>query len=615
MTRTRFIVKLLAIILLITNSQAVAIELLFYFVMNPSRQELLLMAKIPALDVIAINLIYILLAFILSRPILRFIDEVQSGAAPSEEQIKAARDRSMDLPYWLGAMSFCFFVFGSTLITWRSLPALGWPSHTLAYGFLGGMASGLLAIPLYIFSGGWLTGEVIRKTIEFSPADKTAVLAGRKRSLRTKIVLVVVSMVISATGYTAIVGYSQAASLLDNMRRIEELLPESERAQLVSRPENAADPRIRRSDFYASRMGDLKVFYLSLTLLASSIAILLAVAASQGVIQPLRLLLKVAERGRKGNYEEPIRMVNNDELAELGMAINSMMMTIKAHVRTIEGVLDQLKVGSRRLEDSVRTVGAISQDESRGAAEQTRAVQDATTITEEIVVTAREIAGRARQVEDLAKNTLSSSREGEDKLTEAWSKFEGIVELVDSFQAAMVEVEDRFLATYKIVEWMEEVAEQIELLALNASLEAAGAGESGKRFAVVAEATHQLAQRSGQAVQEVRELIAGIQEATRSTTQVALSGKEKVGAGGSSIEQVGVVLKTISDYAGSTSNAIIEISQSTQEQSSASEQLAEVFARIQMVASKVEEGARQIDLAIKEIMEFTNSLRKTVEGV
>lgn len=216
-------------------------------------------------------------------------------------------------------------------------------------------------------------------------------------------------------------------------------------------------------------------------------------------------------------------------------------------------------------------------------------------------------------MEGVAANTLTACKDGEDKLDLARTGFQAIEEQADAIGEATRQIGDRFQETYKIVGMMEDIADQTELLALNAALEAAGAGEGGKRFSVVAEETRRLALRATEAAGDIRTRMEDIQKSVMETTRAAEKGKEKVADGGRAILEVTDALSKISSFAGSTSIAVSEITISTGQQNSASAELASSIIEVRDVAGKVEQGAKEIQNAIAELRFFSEALRETVE--
>ncbi len=604
---------MVGIILIVVCSLIMVIELLIYFVMNATLNDLKRMLIYPLPVEIVLIGVYVMAVYFYCRPILVFLEADQKGEELSETEVLSAQDRCVNLAYFLAALSFPAFILGGAFGVLMAAPIIKWPLYLWIYGLLAGIIAGLLTIPISIYVSNWIVEPVLQRTMALIPDRDTARTAGRRLPLRSKFVMIVIVLVVSITGYTMIVSYSQTNTVLKNMEKMEQALPPSVAAGLVDEIEHYNDPGIRSSQYFKSRMGSLKTFYFALMLIGSGLGLIIAFAAARETTKPIRILQTVAEQVRQGNYDEPVRLVSNDELAELGRTFNQMKETIVGQMKAAESILNTLRYGIMGMDETVNTVLSVSAEQLSGATKQASAVQETSSTVEEMTVIAREITERAKMVDDVASKTLNACHDGQGKLDQAQADFQGITEQVDAIRDAMVMLEDRFKETYRIVELMEKVAEQTELLAINATLEAAGAGTEGRRFSVVAMATRTLAIKARDATKEIRALVETIQEATMKSTRIAEGGREKVAAGGSAIEGVVDALKTISSLAGSTSSATREITLSTGHQTSASEQLATAISEVSEIASQVEKGANEIESAIGELRNFAETLRTTVE--
>jgi len=615
MTKPQFLGRLLLwIILPVTGFNVLVIELLIYFGQGATPAELPLMLYHPIPIIVILLTIYCSIVYFYSRPILRFLDSFGAKAALTDRQVQAVQERCVNLPYFCALFAFPSFVIGGAAGGWIIARNLGWPSDVIGYGFLGGLVAGLITVPMAIYAAHWVVEPILQQTVALLPESEAARLAGFRLSLRFKFNLILMVLVGAIAGYMVVLGYSQTHAVLKNMARMEELLPAAVQADLADQIQNSLDPRIRSSRFFQSRMGSLKTFYLTVWLVGLGLALLLGIAAARETTRPIRILQSVAEKVRRGDYGQPLRLVSNDELAELGAALNRMMGSIRGHVQAMESVVENLRQGIRRLEETVSTLHAISAEQATGATEQATAVEEASTVAEEIVATARHIAEGAGTVDGIAHSTLSACQEGEQKLAEVRDGFAGISEQVQAIGLAMQELEDRFQEIYRGVELMDEISDQTELLALNASLEAAGAGAAGQRFKVVAEATQRLAVRAADATREIRGLVETIQAATLQSHELAEKGRERVAAGATVIAETVSALKRISSLAETTSRSAGEITVSTRQQTQGSEQLAGSVAQVHAEAQRVEAGARQIQAAIAELQSFAEALRETVEG-
>ena len=609
----RFFFRVVGVGALLALFQILGMELLIFYLTTPTLPEIWKMATIPGPVVNGLLAAFFVCVYLYLRPLLRFLGKLRRGEEPEADEARRVQDRSVNFPYVLAVLAYPFYMIGGPLGTWLVGRQLGWPTELPIYGFFGGAISVSLTAPLAVYAYHWVAEPVTRLAAQAAPELPAARPAGRRLSASLKLIVSVLCLVGAWTAYTGLVGYHQNQALLENLKKVEAMLPADARATLVDEAAHRRDPAPRSSRYFQERLGNLKVFYLSLLLAALSMALLLAIAAAKEITQPIALLHHAAERVRQGRYGDAVRLIGNDELAELGAALNRMMDTIVGQFQAMAAVVERLRGGILQIEETVRTVHQVSDEQATGATQQAGAVQEASSIAAEIVASARQIENRGRTVDEIAGQTLSACREGSEKLGLAQTGFAAITEQVEAIRGAMRELEHRFREIYQVVELMEEVAEQTELLALNAALEAAGAGEAGRRFMVVAEATQRLAVRAGESTRQIRGLVERIQQATVQTTRLAEGGREKVAGGGEMIAAAAAALQAISGLAESTSASVSEISLSAKQQRTGSEQLAAAVVEVHEVAKKVEAGAKQVQAAVAELAGFAETLRATVE--
>lgn len=614
LTPRRLLLRMVAVGALLALFQVAGLEILIYYITNPTWAEVIQILTLPGPVVVILLFLFFGCAYLYLRPLLAFLAGAGSEKNFSEQALLRIQDRSVNFPYFMAILAFPFYLVGGPLSTWIVGQKLGWPSFLIAYGFFGGAVSVLLTVPMSVYAYHWVAEPVTRLVAAAAPELPPARMAGLRISAQAKLIGTVIVLVAAWTAYTVLVGYRQNQAMLENLEQMEQMLPPAARAELKDQVKTMSEPGARSSAYFRSRIGSLKALYLSLLIVACAMALLIAIAAAKEITRPIALLRAAAERVRQGRYEEPVNLVNNDELAELGATFNRMLATILAQMQALTSVMDGLRQGLRRMDQTIGTVLAVSAEQSTGATQQASAVQQASSIAEEILATARQIAERAQKVDEIAHSTLGACRQGDEKLLQVRSGFNGIAEQVQAILAAMRELEDRFQAIFKMVAMTGEIAEQTELLALNAALEAAGAGVAGQRFMVVADATKRLANRAAGASREIRELVKTIQQATLETVRIAAGGQEKVVAGATVMAEAMEAIRSISTLADSTSRAVGEITLSTKQQTAGSEQLADAVAEVHEVARRAEAGAKQIQTAIAELQSFAEALRATVEG-
>jgi methyl-accepting chemotaxis protein len=286
---------------------------------------------------------------------------------------------------------------------------------------------------------------------------------------------------------------------------------------------------------------------------------------------------------------------------------------LREEVERSSRLISSIKEAVVHLSSAANEMMAITAQQASGATQQASAVQEVTTTSEEIAITAKQITDNARSVESTAVATSQSCDIGTGDVSNA---IEGMAKLrtqVETIAASMLQLGDNSQKIGGIVEIIDEISDQTNLLALNAAIEAAGAGESGKRFAIVAQEVKRLAERTVDATKQIKGLIEEIQRATNNTIVVTEEGTKAVDNASTLVDKVQLSFSQILQMVGDTSMTAKEISFSTQQQTSACEQMAETMADVRDVAQQVALSAKETERAIAEIMDLTGNLKSLTE--
>ncbi len=351
-----------------------------------------------------------------------------------------------------------------------------------------------------------------------------------------------------------------------------------------------------------------------LMLLVSSCTIYYVVSRS---IRPLLKLTDAARRITDGNLDEAVPVESQDEIGVLAEAFNKMTTVIvknlKGEIEKSNHLIASIKEAIIQLSSSANEMMAISAQQSSGATQQASAVQEVTTTSEEIAITAKQITDNSRSVESMAEETNQTCTAGSREMNNAIGGMGRLKTQVQSIAESMLQLGDNSQKIGGIVEIIDEISDQTNLLALNAAIEAAGAGEAGKRFAIVAQEVKRLAERTVDATRQIKGLIEEIQKATNSTIMVTEEGTKVVDSASALVDKVQLSFGNILSMVEETTRAAREISLSTQQQTSASEQMAETMVEVRDVAKQVAASAKETESAIAEIMELTDKLKELVE--
>ncbi|HMQ32848.1 MAG TPA: methyl-accepting chemotaxis protein [Chloroflexaceae bacterium] len=259
----------------------------------------------------------------------------------------------------------------------------------------------------------------------------------------------------------------------------------------------------------------------------------------------------------------------------------------------IEKSIQQVELGSE-LGAAAQQLQVASQQQASGATEQASAVTQVSTTIEELGSTARQIAQSADHVSQAAQQTLENLSDGQGAVDESIQAMERIRGRVADVSTRVLSLGERSQQIGEIIDLIDDISDETHLLALNAAIEAAGAGEHGRRFAVVAAEVKSLANRTLAAAREVKGVIAEIRQATAAAVLAAEEGSKEVERGVELAHRAGQTMDNIVMVAERTAQSAAEIGLATAQQQSASEQVVETMREIAEVARQTALGARQM---------------------
>jgi methyl-accepting chemotaxis protein len=209
----------------------------------------------------------------------------------------------------------------------------------------------------------------------------------------------------------------------------------------------------------------------------------------------------------------------------------SLLLVTAAGILITRSLTSQIGSAVGNVQSSSAELQATANQQATGAKEQATAVSEITTTISELLVTSRQIAESAQRVAHIAEQTAGSAHSGQDTVEKAHELITGIRRQVDLVVSHMLDLEKKSQQIGSILEIVSELAEQTNILAINATIEAAGAGEAGKRFTVVADEIRKLADRVGDSTKGIRGLIEDVRSAVNTTVMATESGSKAVDAG------------------------------------------------------------------------------------
>jgi methyl-accepting chemotaxis protein len=563
----------------------------------PTPEEL----RVLSTHVVPLFFFFVLLFFVImvwvGRPILGFLRRVEDTGKRqtfTDEYLLDIQRRAVNYGYWAAAISFVLYIAGAPICMYYGFVLVGWTFEKFHLVFISGFLAGLLNIPFSIYGANIIMKEVIELTLQQSETIPRAARYGLKVSIRQKLIIAFLSIILVASLYSASIGYVNSRQIMDQAKKVE-----------------ANKEWIKA---FEDRLGNLLVLYILIIALAAGLAVFLSYLASQDLNRPIREFLERSRQVAEGNLDQEVTLLSNDELAELAEIFNRMIQEIQGKVHEVSRIMENIRDAIRQLELTSNVIVSVSTEQSAGATQQAAFVSQVSSTSEEIAAMAKQIEEQANRVESMSHKTLSACQEGSERLSISLQGFEKIFLQVQTISSTMQNLEARFQEMLRFIELIESISEQTDLLALNAALEAAGAGDAGRRFSVVAQATRRLANQVAEAASEIREVISAIQKATRDAATAAEHGQVTMHEEKRIIDDTTEAIHKISDHAQDTTSAVKEITISTKQQTSATGQMASSIGEVHQISHQTAEGAQEIDRAVKNLAKLTDSLRKMVEN-
>ncbi|MGS3185845.1 methyl-accepting chemotaxis protein [Aeromonas taiwanensis] len=334
----------------------------------------------------------------------------------------------------------------------------------------------------------------------------------------------------------------------------------------------------------------------------------LSVVLTRQIRDPLIMLARQAQRIAsgdlgKGELQEWIRgnRFNRDELGQLGSAIDRMQGALADLVSEIAGSVSQLS-------SAVEEVSAISEQSAKGMASQQSEVSQVATAMNEMQSTVNEVARNTTDAMSAAKQASRTSTMGNEVVRSAIGSIEQVSQQIEQAGAVVQQLETDSASISMVLDVIRGIAEQTNLLALNAAIEAARAGEQGRGFAVVADEVRSLAQRTQASTAEISKMIEVLQERTAEagnamqlSRQQMQSSVELAREAGGSIDSINGAVTQITDM-----NTLIATA--TEQQNAVTEELNRSIVNIHAAADENALGAQQTAQACVELSKLANTL-------
>jgi methyl-accepting chemotaxis protein len=291
---------------------------------------------------------------------------------------------------------------------------------------------------------------------------------------------------------------------------------------------------------------------------------------------------------------------------------DSLLANIRTMQETLRTMITSIVSNAEQVASSASQLLIASEQVAERASQQSDAASSMAASVEEMAVSIDQVKENASEAHSISQTAGEISEDGAAVIHNAASEMRKISQAVQASSEIIEDLGHQSDQITSIVNTIKEIADQTNLLALNAAIEAARAGEQGRGFAVVADEVRKLAERTGNSTKEIGEMVAKIQNGTRSAVASMQDGVRQVGNGVELANQAGDSINRIRDGALRVTVVVNGISDSISEQSMASNEIAQ---KLEVIAQMSEESAvavRHTANAARQMQALSNSLRQTV---
>ncbi len=340
------------------------------------------------------------------------------------------------------------------------------------------------------------------------------------------------------------------------------------------------------------------------TALALMLSILAAWVITRQITTPLQETLEVVERVASGDLSRNLKVDRKDELGKLQATIQRMTVSLR---ELVGGIRD----GVTQIASAAEELSAVTEQTSAGVNSQKVETDQVATAMHEMTATVQEVARNAEEASEAAVAADRQARDGERVVNEAIAQIERLASAVGNSSEAMGALKQESDKIGSVLDVIKSVAEQTNLLALNAAIEAARAGEAGRGFAVVADEVRSLAQRTQKSTEEIEALIAGLQSGTQQATTVMDSSRELSTSSVELTRRAGGSLESITK----TVSAIQAMNQqiaAAEEQSATAEEINRSIINVRDVSEQTSAASEETAASSVELARLGNHLQVLV---
>lgn len=331
-----------------------------------------------------------------------------------------------------------------------------------------------------------------------------------------------------------------------------------------------------------------------ITVLAVVIGLAAATVISRMIVGPLRYTVQLAQRVADGDLSQSETVTRRDELGQLQQAMYAMTESLRGLIGRIGGGVGQIAAAAEQL-------SAVTAQTSIGVQKQREETDQVATAMHQMAATVQEVAQNAEQASLAARQADQQARQGDLVVQEAIGQIGNLSGEVEHSAQAIEELNAESGRIGSVLEVIRAVAEQTNLLALNAAIEAARAGEQGRGFAVVADEVRALARRTHDSTEEIESLIGNLQQVAQKAVEQMQTSRDLTQRTVDLASEAGIALGRITESVSTIEQMNQQIAAASEEQSAVAENISESVTRVRDIGEQSASGSEQTASASAEL--------------
>lgn len=355
-----------------------------------------------------------------------------------------------------------------------------------------------------------------------------------------------------------------------------------------------------------SKAFDAAVFMIVVALiLILMLMVVIAIVLTRSIVSPLSEAVIVADRVSSGDLTQDIHVTGSDEPAHLLIALKRMQ-------DSLHETIEKISESSNMLASASEELHAVTEDTNRGLNQQSAEIDQAATAVNQMTAAVEEVARNAVNTADDSKAADKSTYQGREKVSQALESINRLVGNVSDTSEEVKLLAQNANEISQVLVVIRSIAEQTNLLALNAAIEAARAGEAGRGFAVVADEVRALAYRTQQSTGEIEKMIEGIQSGTDRAVDAMNESQERANGTLQVAREANDALDVIGEAIASINQKNLVIASASEEQAQVAREVDKNLVNIRDLSMQTSAGANQMNASSQELSRLAVDLHAMV---